>query len=158
MRVKITPILPKKSLVTSTRAQALIEAELDDAAKEALGYYEKTTRTWSTSVNFYIRKTKFGRSVGTRSRIYTFVDKGTRAHIIRARNAKALAFATGGRPKTRPNVVASYNGAVGRTNVVRQEVKHPGTKARQFTEAINKKMIVSWKRRARVLSKKLATA
>lgn len=156
MRVKITPILPKRKLATGAQAQARIEAELDDAAKEAHGLYSKTTATWDTPVNFYIRKLKSGRSVGTRSKVYTFVDKGTRAHIIKARNAKTLAFATGGRPKTRPNTLASYNGAPGRTSVFAQEVHHPGTKARAFTEAVNKRMLTSWKRRARVLSKDLA--
>lgn len=157
MRIKLQPILPKRAIVpTGAQVQARIEAELDDAAKEALGYYQKTTRTWHTNVNFTITKTKFGRSVGTRSRIFTYVDRGTKAHIIRARNAKTLAFATGGWPKTRPNTLASYNGAVGKTNVFAQEVHHPGTEARDFTPAVNRKMQASWKRRAKVLSKDLA--
>jgi len=156
MRVRITPITPKRGVITPARAHALIEAQLDDAAKEAQALYAKTTATWKTKVNFYVNKVKAGRTVGTRSKVFTYVDRGTRAHIIRARNAKTLAFATGGKPKTRVNTLASYNGAPGKTAVFAQEVKHPGTKARHFTEAVQKRMVVSWRRRARQLSKDMA--
>ena len=79
-----------------------------------------------------------------------------RPHIIKPKGNYPLAFSIGGRPKTRPGAITSYAGATGRTGVFAREVKHPGTKARGFTEAIQKRMNVSMKRRARALSKELA--
>lgn len=157
MRVKVVAITPKKPPFASAAvAAAKTEEMLDDAAKEALGYYEKTTATWNTKVTFVIRKVKYGRSVGTRSRIYTYVDRGTRPHVIKPKGNYPLAFATGGRPKTRPNTLASYNGAPGKTGAFAREVRHPGTAARGFTAVIQQRMNKSMKRRARSLSKELA--
>lgn len=157
MRIKIVAIKPKrKPFASAADAAAKIEAALDDAAKEAEALYAKTTRTWRTQVNFATRKTKYGRSVGTRSRIYTYVDRGTRPHIIKPKGNYPLAFATGGRPKTRPNTLASYNGAPGRDVRKSYSVSHPGSVARGFTVAIQKRMDASMKRRARQLSKELA--
>ncbi len=157
MRVKITTITPKHPpVVTAARAQQLIEAMLNDAADETLTLYGNTTRTWNTPVNFYKRRTKFGYSVGTRNKIFAYVDKGTRPHIIKPKGNYPLAFSIGGRPKTRPGAITSYAGSTGRTGVFAREVHHPGTKARAFTEAIQKRMDASMKRRARLLSKELA--
>lgn len=157
MRVKLTAIIPKrKPFPTGPVALARIEAMLDDAATEAQGLYAKTTSTWKTRVNFYVRKTKAGRSIGTRSKVYAYVDKGTRPHIIKPKGNYPLAFSVGGRPKTRPNYIASYGGQPGKTAVFAREVHHPGAKARGFTAAIQKRMTASMKRRARLLSKELA--
>lgn len=77
------------------------------------------------------------------SRIFGYVDRGTRPHIIKPRRAKALAFIWGGpgsyKAKTRPMFLSSTAGGPTGTLVFRQFVRHPGTKARGFTEQIQKK-------------------
>ena len=136
MQIKVKPIRPKK-FPTGKDAEKAIEATLDDGAQFALDLYQKTTSTWNDPILFTVKKTRYGRSVGTRSRIYAYVDKGTRPHTIRARRVAALRFALGGRPKSRVNTIASYKGAQGKQWMSKKEVHHPGSAARNFTPVIN---------------------
>lgn len=137
MRAKIKPIIPKRVFIDVNAYAEAIEEALDQTAQESKADYEKTTRTWQTQVNFTINKTKYGRSIGTRNKIYGYVDQGTEPHIIRPRRAKRLRFATGGTPKTRINTIASYKGKRGTNWRTAMQVNHPGTKARNFTAVIN---------------------
>lgn len=137
MRIKISAKLARSFTGIVPLLERSIDAAMREAADEALVLYRKTTRTWKTTVNFYVRKTKQGYSVGTRSAIFTYVDRGTRAHIIRARRAPFLAFTYPTRAKTKPRVISSYNGSRGTNWARKKEVRHPGGKARQFTETIN---------------------
>ncbi len=125
--------------------------------------FEKTTRTWEHEVVFesevnvgraagsYVTR-KLGVTTGaeisvtTDDDIYAYVDEGTRPHIIRPKRrrgrrkaASTLAFQTGGRPKTTPNVIGSTAGRKGNKWAFAKEVHHPGTKARKFTQAIHRK-------------------
>ena len=136
MRIQVKPIKPK-GFPTGKDAEKAIEATLDDGAQFALELYKKTASTWETAVTFAVKKTKYGRSVGTRSRIYAYVDKGTRPHTIKARRVPVLRFTLGGRPKTRQNYIASYKGSKGKQWVSKKEVHHPGSKPRNFTAVIN---------------------
>jgi hypothetical protein len=136
--IKLVPIIPKNSPFNrdiSGFADAL-EKLLDDEADEVKKDFEKTTSTWETKVNFTINKTKFGRGISTKSKIYGYVNNGTRAHTITARRARVLAFGSASRPKTRPGVIASSNGGSGGSTVYRRQVRHPGTTAREFDKAI----------------------
>ena len=94
---------------------------------------------------------------GPNKQIYKWVTDGTKAHVIKARNAPALAFQLGYKPKTRP--VGQYGGmgvATGK-RVYAQEVHHPGTKPREFERAIkedekawvNKTLENAWRRAIR---------
>jgi hypothetical protein len=141
MRIKLEPILPKRKMFDVAAVERGIEDALNDAAEYAQELFEKTTATWETKVNFTINKTKAGRTVGTRSTIYKFVDLGTKAHEITARNADALVFQYGQarRAKTKPNVVSSYKGAAGSQWATKQTVKHPGTAPRNFSVKIGEK-------------------
>lgn len=150
MRIKITPILPKKVMASPDEVSAAIEAALDELAEETKTLYEKTVRTWNEPPTFTIRTTKYGRSIGTRSKIYSFVDAGTKPHKIRPRGNYPLRFAAGGRPKTKPRVISSYAGAPGDSPRASYEVNHPGTEPRGFTgiiqERIQKKFKATMKR------------
>lgn len=141
MRVKMKPILPKRPIFDVVALEQAVEKSLDDAAKYALDLFEKTTATWETNVKFTITKTKSGRSIGTRSTIYKFVDEGTRPHKIVARNADALVFQYGEarRAKTKPKVISSYKGALGDQWASKKEVNHPGTAPREFTKTIGER-------------------
>jgi len=148
MAVYLEAIRPRKSPLYDPQAfaQAISDA-LDDAAKAMITDFEKTTKTWQHQPVFSvlsqrgggygIRKTEL--TVGTDDEIYGYVDQGTRRHIIRARRAKALRFGIGGQPKTRPNRLLAQAGAKGSTILYRQQVMHPGTKARNFSKMIQRK-------------------
>lgn len=72
---------------------------------------------------------------GRNKKIFRYVNEGTKAHLIQAKNGAYLKFQTGHSPKTKP--IAKYNvgngGRTGRWATVKQ-VKHPGTKPRDFTK------------------------
>lgn len=75
-------------------------------------------------------------AIGVNAKIWLWVDKGTRPHVIRAKRAKYLRFQTGYNPRT------SYRATTGGTGKAtgdwrqKKEVRHPGTEAREFTEVI----------------------
>ncbi len=72
------------------------------------------------------------------SKIFEYVDKGTPPHKIRAKKAKTLAFKAGPySPKTLPIAQAHVGtGTASGPLVFPQEVNHPGTEARLFSETI----------------------
>ena len=155
--VRLERIGPREGLFGRAKKRWEREAEdgLDEVTDETLALYEKTVRTWQTRVRFIVRKTKLGRSVYTLSRTYRYVDLGTRPHIIRARRAPALRFKAGGKPKTKPGTIASYQGKPGTEWVSKQSVRHPGTEPRGFTDEIAKRMR---KRYAAVMRKRIKDA
>lgn len=137
MRIKITPIQPRNKMAEPEAISAAIERALDRNAAETLAEYQKTVATWETQVNFTIHKTKYGRSVGTRNKIFGYVDQGTRPHIIRPKQSGGvLRFATGGTPKTKPKILNSYKGRQGNQWRSAKQVQHPGTEARRFSAVI----------------------
>ena len=105
--------------------------------------YKETVKTWKTKVEFEtivsLRGGKAEFLVGTNSKIYEYVDKGTKPHIIRPKRAQFLRFQTGYRAKTTPGIIGSSSGGRSGDIVYSQGVRHPGTKARKFSEIINKK-------------------
>lgn len=98
-----------------------------------------TTNTWN-------HKPKFTRTdvdaetiaVGTDDAVWSMLDVGTKPHIIRVKRAKALRFAWNGfgsyGAKTRPGFLGSKNAKYPTTINYRKQVKHPGTKARIWTD------------------------
>lgn len=74
-------------------------------------------------------------------KIYGFVTKGTRRHVIRARNAPRLAFLWGGKgsykPKTAPKgKIGGPGKVVGGRMHYPLAVVHPGSEAREFEKVI----------------------
>lgn len=103
--------------------------------------FQKTTRTWNTPVTFVVVKmTPSGQNLegaaGTDNKIYLYVTRGTKPHIIRAKNGKVLSFPSKYRAKTRRRIIRSYKGGGSGPRRFAKEVKHPGTLAREFEEAI----------------------
>lgn len=114
---------------------------LDSAAQGVRADFAATTRTWEHGAAFTITKPGvFRRVISTDDPVWAMLDGGTRPHLIAPKRATALAFATGGRPKTRPRVLSSSSGSAGNTFVTtRGPVQHPGTAARQWTDVAQEK-------------------
>lgn len=140
--IKPKIITPKKKLPDAAAIQRVIDNVLDNAAYDAISLFEDTTRTWKNRPNFYMRKLRGSRSVGTKSKIYQFVDKGTRAHVIKPKRAGGvLRFRAGGfKAKTTPGRLQSNKGVPARNWTSAKIVRHPGTEARGFSEEIQKRM------------------
>ena len=133
-----------KSLDMSTRElRVVLQSALGEIGKRITQDYEKTTRTWNHKPRFLTevntRSGQYEVMVGTDDEIYGYVDQGTRAHEIRAKNAKYLRFWSKSTPKTTPGHIGSGAGSKGGDLTFRQRVWHPGTKARRFSEQIQKK-------------------
>lgn len=124
-------------------------------AREVKQDFERTVRTWKEQPQFRLVKvSKFGYEVETNNPIYGYVDEGTRPHVIRPKKAKALRFNTQGfKPKTSPKTLVSTSGSPAKPpTAFAQEVHHPGTQARNYTQRIAEK---SRKRFAKDLRKAL---
>lgn len=119
---------------------------VDKVAKGMLDDFEKTTRTWEHKPVFgtsvFSSGDKHSAVIGTNDKIYKFVDQGTKPHTIKAkRRGGRLAYNKGGfRAKTSPRRLSSGAGARANGPLRRPKaVRHPGTKAREFSDEISKR-------------------
>jgi hypothetical protein len=133
--------VPRELLALPQRMARAVENGMQAAAEGVRADFVATTRTWEHGVSFTIsRPGAFRRVIGTDDEIWSMLDAGTKPHIIAPRRARALAFAVGGRPKTRPRVLNSSGGSTGNTFVTtRGIVQHPGTKPREWTDVAQEK-------------------
>lgn len=140
MKFSIKPINPGRDPLHVEKQIKAIENAMEGTAKAIKVDLLVTAQTWTHKPTFTIeRPGDYERVISTGSKIYGYVSEGTRPHIIRPRNAQRLAFQTGYKAKTSPNVIASRPGGKFGPTVYSREVKHPGTQARNFTKAIGKK-------------------
>ena len=77
--------------------------------------------------------------VGTENVILGYVDDGTRPHIIRPVRASRLRFKSGYNAKTKPHKIGSQAGGAFGDTVYAMQVRHPGSKAREFSPTIQKR-------------------
>lgn len=116
-----------------------IKQALDIEAALVLLDFQKTTATWNDEPQFTAESDgEYSRVIGTDDENYQRIDEGTRPHVIVA-HGKALAFAPGGSPKTRPRVIGSSGGSKGSGVVFTKRVQHPGFDGRAFAETIAEK-------------------
>lgn len=113
----------------------------DLVAQEAIPLFQKTTDTWTHKPAFTSQQTARGWMVNVNPVFpYTWVDEGTKPHVIKAKNVPLLRFTGPYHAKTKVNVIASYKGGRGRVWVSKRLVHHPGTEARNFRDIIMKRM------------------
>lgn len=138
--MKMIVKIPPNVLPTSPQLMRALESGLDAAAKGVQEDFRKTTSSWQHKPAFSVEKRTGERIVSTNDEIYGYVDEGTRPHVIRPKRGKVLAFAGGAyRAKTSPRVIGSTGGGSSGATVFSRGVQHPGTKAREFEQAIGEK-------------------
>jgi hypothetical protein len=119
--------------------------------KDILADFQSTVATWKKKPKFEVVSDLNPSGpeilVGTDDEIYGYVDRGTKPHIIRPVKAKSLVFRGNYTAKTTPRIIGSKAGGSSGPLVFSQEVRHPGTKAREFSETIQKKQQPRFKRR-----------
>lgn len=141
-RASLVAITIKKDVINLKQLAGVIAGVNLETAKGVKKDLEKTTRTWKTKVLFTIEIGKDGTgsaTVYTNNEIYSYVNYGTKPHIIRPKNAKFLAFYTPFKAKTRVRFLGSGNGMKGSNFVLTKEVHHPGTEAREWDIVIAEK-------------------
>lgn len=154
MRLLVKKITPKRSvLLDIDNLRNELEDALDEVKSGVLDDFESTVSTWKTPVGFKGQKviTTSGMAVqvqpyGDGAEIWGYVNDGTRAHIIRPRFARSLAFRSGYSSKTRVGRIKSGAGGSSGATVFAQQVMHPGTEARDFTGLIAEKWKPEFKR------------
>lgn len=140
MKFRIEVIKVKGGLLADPgKLSRVIENALSAAALGVKADFGVTTQTWKHKPRFTVVRKTGERVISTDDKIYQYVDMGTRAHVIRARGRKPLAFKTGFRAKSTPGKIGSTGGGASGPSVFARVVRHPGTKARRFSETIAKK-------------------
>lgn len=138
MAFTLKPIKPKGRAPDAARIMAGVKQAMEKARDGALADFKKTTATWDHTVDFEAVPVPTGYVIGTEDEVYGYVDAGTKPHII-APHGKALVFQGGYTAKTAVRVIGSTSGgASGAVIIRRKAVRHPGTKARAFSETIAK--------------------
>lgn len=152
MAFQVKSIQPPRMNPNAYRLE--IVKELDHQAQIVRRMYQKTTQTWSSprpvfKVTAAVKGPPGPRggvatqqaiaSVETTDERFIWTDLGTRPHIIRSKRGRLLRFRVGGKPKTRRRVIGSGRGSRGKNWRSAEVVHHPGTRARQFTQEIQKR-------------------
>ena len=146
MRILIRAITPKRQVRLDPQ---VVERELrsvlnDDVKSDLLSDFRKTVNGWKTQVDFTARTFIAFDSIkmtvsptGDGTKIWGYVNSGTRPHIIRPkRRGGVLAFRGGVRAKTKPGRISSGAGGSSGATVFSREVRHPGTEPRNFDTLI----------------------
>jgi hypothetical protein len=117
--------------------------------------FEATVKTWEKPAVFRVATHLTAGipspsvEVWTDNALWKMLDEGTKPHDIWAgiytgrSDKKALAFPSVFAAKTKVGVLDSFAGSSGGEKIVRPYVQHPGTKARKWSQALEKK----WKKR-----------
>lgn len=145
----------RKSKWSEHGLQVRLLGQMNKFVKVLKKDYAQTTQGWKTDVKFTAQEgfKPDGPTVmvGTDSKIYKYVDEGTKRHVIMAgaftgkSKKRFLVFRENYRPATIPNVLYSFP-ALSYGKLLRARiVLHPGTKARNFTKMIQKKEIQPYK-------------
>lgn len=158
MKISFEPIFPKKDLLNPQRYIDGVVKATAESKNGVQADFKKTTNTWEHKPRWYTTRRGYDWFIGTKDEIYGYVDLGTKAHTIRAKTKKGLAFfATGFKPKSRVNYIASYKGKKANKNFRRpMSVQHPGTQARNFSEKIRNKWEKEFQKKCRAAIKAAA--
>ena len=147
--MRFTAIRPKMWTLKYVRLELM--NTLRKEARAGRKEYQQTTRTWAHKPVFKISglslRGQVARiTVSTTDRIYGYVDRGTRRHVIEPRSPvsisgrpSSLRFRPGYRRKTRPRHIGSSAGGRFGAYVYPVSVTHPGIKARGFTPLIRRR-------------------
>jgi hypothetical protein len=132
----------------SPRIKAALQKEMNkayDVVKKAMKLrLDETVRTWNGKPVFILevveRRGSFFISAYTRSKVWNWVNQGTKAHMIFPRRVQLLAFQRGYLAKTQVGRISSRNGARFGPRVYAKGVKHPGFPARNFSGKIEEQV------------------
>jgi hypothetical protein len=131
------------TVIDTAKMARVITNQLRMTAKSVQVDFIATTLTWKRRPDFTITESKDAVVIGTDNDIWFMLNVGTRPHVIRIKYAKWLRFRWDGfgtfRAKTVPRQFRSNKGYVGKRLNFRKSVRHPGTKAREYTDAAREK-------------------
>jgi len=132
--IRAQVIIPKGVLFDPVKFFRVVDSTLDATAEGMRIDFEVTTQTWRGRPDFKInaKKTELSRNVGTDSKIYYYVSRGT--------SIRYAIMSVNFRPKTRVGWIGSNKGRGGMVFIDKNHPR-PGIQARKFEEVIAKKWI-----------------
>jgi len=148
----------RRALITDLNsiARKAIEQAMDKEVKPALiKSHNLIVADWKNKPVFKARKYISAERIavtvfptGPAAEIYGYVDRGTKPHIIAAKNAPFLSFRTGYSPKTlaNPARTVSGGGTSSGPRVYAKVVHHPGSEAREFSKVIAEDILPDFKK------------
>ena len=129
-------------------AEYEVDRTMSATAYDVRDGHDKVVLAWDHKVRFEVkRKIEPGYRIvkilatGPHESLWLWVDQGTKAHVIKAKTAPYLRFRTGYSARTAR--VARANVGTGQATggwVQTEEVNHPGTEAREFSQDILDKL------------------
>lgn len=133
--------VPKGLLVNPQKMARAIKNGFDSEAKRVESDLAATVNTWNDPAEFTIQSAgPYVRRITTTHAVWVMLNKGTRPHIIRPKNAKVLTWMGNNyRAKTRVRQLKSLKGGNNNTIIYAKEVHHPGTEAREWDETAAEK-------------------
>lgn len=129
---------------------AVYQTHKTQVQKDLVGYFNLITGDWSAKSRPKLTRITYKRDTGVttvvtpagpNAKIWTYVTRGTRKHIIKPKRARFLRFMWGGPgsyiPKTKPGGQYGGPGMVqnGKSQF-RKSVNHPGSRGRFFERRI----------------------
>ena len=140
--VRIKVIKVSRDFLDPKKLKRAIDNALDGGSMAAKADFDVTTHTWKHRPQFVIEKKSNAREIYTTDKIYMYVTRGTKPHMIYPRFASVLKFNSKFRAKSRPAKIRgnaalrSYVGYTGGRLIYARRVRHPGTKPRNFDQAV----------------------
>ncbi len=131
--------------------QDILDAAYATEAQEVARDYGHVTATWEHKPEFkvVVKSDGISREVVTDDPRVGWIDRGTRARIIRGKQKRSrgrftagrnqLIFRVGGQPKSQPGMFAAYPGRPGNQWRSQPMVNYPGIKARKWTDHIRER-------------------
>ncbi|MFZ9755850.1 MAG: hypothetical protein ACO3DK_07455 [Bacteroidia bacterium] len=115
--------------------QDSVRKEIKNQQRETVRELKRETSYWKRAAVFDINETDEGATISTNDPRYTWVDEGTKPHVIRPRNARVLRWLPGSRVR---NEIARRNAMADRSDVAQyaSSVNHPGIRPRNFTDTV----------------------
>lgn len=135
MTIKLKVIVPSHILKLPA-VQAELKVALATAGRRLKTSLLRPTSTWNDRPTFDVDVQPDRVRVTTRQDKYIWTDLGTSPHIITARRASGLRFRYPYSAKTRPGSLSAGKGGYGNKWARKRTVRHPGTKARGFSERV----------------------
>lgn len=152
---KIESALRQRLFQQDKLLQTELRAVAETYALQLRSQHESVVRDWVHRPTFrhgvYASKRQVLSIVyptGKHAKLYQWVDEGTKAHVIKPKRAGGLLkFQRGYSARTSP--VARFNVGTGRASgrwTSARIVRHPGTKARQFSKTFNRDVLPEMRR------------
>ena len=147
MVVKIHAIKPNP--INDEAMSKVLRDGAKDFSKDVVNDHDAVTWGWSGErpkwkVEYWANQYQIGFKVTTNEASkggekWVWLDKGTKAHEIRAKNANTLAFPTVFRAGSKPGSLITHKSTSGGPMAFPQVVHHPGSKARGWSEMLKEK-------------------